>query len=795
MKRIVAAILMIVTLSLAGQRMYARSVTPKEDSIAIFQMRERMDEIRKHRPTVALVLSGGGAKGAAHIGVIEHIESLGIPVDMVLGTSMGGLIGGLYSLGYTTDEIESLTRNMDWGWIFSDKLSREYISYTDMKYKEKYMISIPFYYEKDYFKMKLADENRFDDIMKQDVLNIGADNEGGADLLKNNLLGSLPAAYIYGQNVSNLISSLTIGYQDSIDFKELPKPFVCIAADMVSGKPKIWHSGKMNDAMRSTMSIPGIFAPVRTQGMVLVDGGLRDNYPTALAKEMGADIIIGVDLSQKSKTYVQINNLGDIFGQTIEMLGKDAFDRNVDIPDVKIKPDLPEFNMLSFTPTAIDTIIVRGREAAMAQDSLLRIVAARTAGKYQAPQKKRAYDFHADSLVIADVEIRGVLPREQALLRDRLQLKFGQKISRNDLDHIVAQIYGTQAYDSVTYELLGDDEPFRLILNCKKGPIHQFGLGVRVDTEEIVSVLLNFGYNAHKMYGHSVDYTVKISTNPYMTLKWSYDAPKIPTLNAAASLRVTDMNALKFGDNKLSLNFLHSRQEFYMSNLKWRWFDIKAGVRNDIFNIRNVKSEQIIGDYDFTQLSNDFVSLFADARSETFDDGYFPTKGFTAGAGYSWTFAGFPTRINRFHTVAADAKVVAPVGDVVAVLPYFNARALFGTDIPVAYFNAIGGTIAGRYVDQQIPFIGITNLAAMKSILTVYGLDLRFRLARNHYLTGIVNYARDCDHFRYYGQGPGYFGAGVEYAYDTIFGPIKGNIHWSSITRKAGVYLSAGFNF
>ena len=333
------------------------------------------------------------------------------------------------------------------------------------------------------------------------------------------------------------------------------------------------------------------------------------------------------------------------------------------------------------------------------------------------------------------------------------------------------------------------------MLNCKKGPIHQFGLGVRVDTEEIVSVLLNFGYNAHKMYGHNWDYTVKISTNPYMSLKWSYDAPKIPTLNAAATLRVTDMNALKFGDNKLSLNFLHSRQELYMSNIKWRWFDIKAGIRNDIFNIRNVKSEQIIGDYDFSQLSNDFVSLFADARSETFDDGYFPTKGFTAGAGYSWTFVGFPKKAHRFHTVTADAKVVAPVGDIFAVLPYFNARALFGADIPVAYFNAMGGSLAGRYVDQQIPFIGITNLAAMKSILTVYGLDLRFRLARNHYLTGIVNYARDCDHFRDYAQGLGYFGAGIEYAFDTIFGPIKGNIHWSNMTRKVGVYLSGGFNF
>ena len=795
MKKIFAVISIIVLLSMAGMKSYARSVNPKEDSIAVVQMRQRMDEIRKYRPTVALVLGGGGGKGAAQIGVMGCIESLGIPVDMVLGTSMGGLIGGLYALGYTTDEIESLTRNMDWGWVYSAKLSREYISYTDMKDKEKYMLSIPFYYEKDYYRMKLADENRFDDVMRQDILHIGADNENGGDLIKNNLLGSLPSAYIYGQNVSNLISSLTIGYQDSIDFKQLPKPFVCIASDMVSGKAKIWHSGKLNDAMRSTMSIPGVFAPVRTQGMVLVDGGLRDNYPTALARDMGADIIIGVDLSQKAKTYVQINNIADILGQGVEMLMMDALETNLQIPDVKIKPSLPEFNMMSFTPTAIDTIIVRGREAAMAQDSLLRIVAQKTAGKYVQAQKRKAYDFHSDSLVIADVEIKGVLPREQALLMDRLDLKFGQKISRDDLDHIVAQIYGTQAYDSVTYELLGDSQPFKLVLNCKKGPIHQFGLGVRVDTEEIVSVLLNLGYNAHKMYGHSVDYTVKISTNPYMTLKWSYDAPKIPTLNASATLRVTDMNALKFGDNKLSLNFLHSRQEIYMSNIKWRWFDIKAGIRNDVFNIKNVKSEQIIGDYDFSQLSNDFVSLFMDARSETFDDGYFPTRGFTAGASYAWTFLGLPAKINNFHTVTAEAKTVIRGGEVFAALPYFNARALFGVDIPVAYFNAMGGSLAARYVDQQIPFMGITNLSAMKSILTVYGLDLRFRLARNHYLTGVINYARDCDNFRDYTKGLGYFGAGVEYAFDTIFGPIKGNVHWSNMTKKAGVYLSAGFNF
>lgn len=230
-------------------------------------------------------------------------------------------------------------------------------------------------------------------------------------------------------------------------------------------------------------------------------------------------------------------------------------------------------------------------------------------------------------------------------------------------------------------------------------------------------------------------------------------------------------------------------------NIKWNWFDIKAGIRNDIFDIRNVKAEQILGDYDFSQLANDFVSLVADARSDTFDDGYFPNKGFTVGLGYKWTFAGFPKNIHNFHTVTADAKVVAPIGSRFALIPYLNARMLFGQDVPVAYFNALGGSLAGRYVDQQIPFIGITNISAMKNILTVFGMDMRVRLARNHYLTGIVNYARDCDSFIGYGKGLGYFGAGIEYAFDTIFGPIKGNLHWSNITNKVGVYLSAGFDF
>ena len=781
-------------LLMGGDWISARTVDPRADSIAVSRMRERMAKIREQRPTVALVLSGGGAKGAAHVGVIEYLEELQIPVDMVLGTSMGGLIGGLYSLGYTVQEIDSLVRNMDWPWVLSDKLSREYISYTDIKYKEKYLLSIPFYYEKDYYRMRLAEDFRFD-TGEHEILHIGADHESTIETLKHNFLGSLPSGYIYGQNVSNLISSLTIGYQDSTSFRNFPIPFACVAADMVTGKTKVWHEGKINDAMRSTMSIPGMFTPVRVGGMVLVDGGLRDNYPTTLARSMGADIIIGVDLSQKQKSYLQINNIADIVVQGIDMLGRDAFENNVNVPDIKIKPSLPEYNMMSFNSEAIDSIIVRGRRAAQEQDSLLRIVAARTSGKEVVSRKPKAYDFHADSLVISEIDIKGVLPREREILKERLRLRLGQKFSREELDHIVARIYGTQAYHYVTYELLGDKEPFKLVLTCRKGPIHQFGLGVRADTEEIVSVLLNVGFNAHKLQGHSYDLTGKISANPYLQFRWYYDTPKIPTINVSCQIRWTDMNTLNFGNNVLSLSYFNARQEFYVSNLKWKKLDVRAGLRNDVFDVRNIKSEQIIGDYDFSQLKNDFISIFVDGRTDTFNDGYFPTKGINAGASYSWTFGGFPRSFNHFHTVTADAKVVVPAGEIFAFIPSANVRFLLGNDVPVAYFNAVGGSLAGRYVDQQLPFIGVTNLHAMKNLLTMARMDFRFRLMRNHYLTGIVNYVRDGDSFNDYLVGLGYFGAGLEYAFDTIFGPLKANVHWSNMTNKVGFYISAGYNF
>ena len=563
-------------------------VTPK-DAVLINETRHIMDSIRRYRPTVGLVLSGGGAKGAAHIGVLEYLDSINMPVDMVLGTSMGGLVGGIYALGYPVSQLDSIVRKIDWSLALSDRVPPEYVSYSEKKYKEKYMISFPFYYGKDAGherKKKIVKTlpEAFDrnDVQRHDgKLEIGADAEGPGTLLRDNLLGSLPSGYIFGQNVQNIFSSLSVGYQDSLDFNNLPIPFACVATELVSGKAKVWRDGKITQALRSTMSIPGIFAPVKTDSMVLVDGGMRDNYPTELARTMGADIIIGVDVSSGSRGYDKINNLGDIVNAGIDMLGRSVYEANVKIPDVNIKPDLDGYTMMSFDTESIDKIIESGYQAACDNEDILLQIKEKVGEDSVVRKRKQAVNINIDSVYVSDIEIRGVTGREKAILMDKIEIEPGEKVCSKDVENAVAAVFGTQAYDYVTYEMEGSSEPFKLVINCKPGPIHHFGVGLRFDTEEVVSVLLNVGLNTHKLQGSRYDFTGKISTNPYFKFHYTYTAPKSPTLNAVASVKWTGLNLYDFTTNKFKLNYLNTRQEIYVSNINWSLFDMRFGFRNE----------------------------------------------------------------------------------------------------------------------------------------------------------------------------------------------------------------------
>jgi Predicted esterase of the alpha-beta hydrolase superfamily len=277
------------------------------------------------------VLSGGGAKGFSHIGALKVLEEAGIPIDYIAGTSMGAIVGGLYAIGYDAHTIDSLVKEQNWRHLLSDDVNRENLPSSLKENQEVYILSLP-------YELKIKEK-------KGKVL--------------------LPPGIISGQNLYSLFSNLTIGYQDTIDFNHLPIPFACVAANSRSGEEVVLREGILPEAMRASMAIPGIFSPVEKDSMLLIDGGIINNYPVDIVREMGADIVIGVLVSRDYKTIGK--NRGTVI-EVIEQLGlfiaKEKRDRNIANTDILITPDLHSYKMMDFEASAIDSIIQRGEQAA-----------------------------------------------------------------------------------------------------------------------------------------------------------------------------------------------------------------------------------------------------------------------------------------------------------------------------------------------------------------------------------------------------------------------------------------------
>lgn len=749
------------------------------------------DQPRKDRPKVGLVFSGGGAKGMAHIGVLKVIEEAGIPIDYVVGTSIGSIIGGIYALGYTADDMDSIVRSQDWNTLIRDQVERKNFSYQDKEDRDRYLFSLTF--------MNRAG------LTEQAELGKGR-NRG--------LLRNMPSAVVEGQNIDQLFTKLSVGYQDDIDFNTLPIPFACVAVDLNTKEEVVWHSGSIVTAIRSSMSIPAFFAPVRVGDRYLIDGGMVNNLPVDVVRQMGADYVITVDLHQFKKPREETDQtLPEMLGTMLSMMNGEKYQSGLRNSDIIIAPNTSNFGILSFDDRSVAALIDSGQVAGERVLPQLQSLAQhlKEYPEEHKPKPRKAINLGRDSVLISQLEISGTDPKEMQWLLSKMDIGPGQMISGNDMDRAMNFCYNTRAFTKVYYRIAGtEEEGYRLQIHFSPQRLHQAGIGFRFDTEEMASILLGISLNKRKLFGSKLDLEVELGTNANATLRYGYTFHNLTRLTASAQVRRMNMDVytnisdyaeppVKYNyglDRTQRYNYLRGEINYQITG--WREADIKFGVRYDNMDGRTMSAVNDLDDHFHLQTVNPFVRW----RLDSMDDNYFPSRGvqMELEGGYykCWDKLideDFPsTSTGHFYEAVLNFKAAFPLGNRVTLIPMTWNRYMFKEPY-IYYLNYVGGMMPGRYAQQHMPFIGINHTYLSLNHLDIARADLRINLFKQHYLTLYGNYMIGWEKLQSSYLVEQHYGFAAGYSINTIIGPVQAVIHWSDLSRRIGFYASLGLDF
>ena len=737
------------------------------------------------RPRVGVVLCGGGAKGAAHVGVLKVLEENDIPVDLIVGTSMGAIVGGLYAIGYSAAELDSLIMAQDWNFVMSDRIARKDTYFDQRKYQDNYVLRIPF--------------------GKDDYSRLGA-RPGDGDNPRSNesFLSTIPIAMVNGQNIYNLFTRLSVGYQDSLDFNRMPIPFACVAVDLIGKKEVVFHSGNFVDAIRSSMAIPGYFSPVRMDDMVLIDGGALNNYPVDVARSMGADIVIGVKLGELEKTQPQIDNIGDLLNEALDLYMDTKLANAIADTDILITPSVKGFGTMSFDTQSLRTLIDNGEKAAREkQEDIAKMKdwldrsEQNFIGPIKQPAKyRKAVRLDRDTITLGYVSYNGLTTQDAQWLLRKSPLKTGQRISGATLESEIARFYNTGAFQSVTYLLKGQSEPYDMELNFVGGRKSSLGMGLRFDSEEVAAILVNVGFNEKALYGSKFTANAKLAYNMQANLEYSYAFKSLARFNLAYGFRHSSMY-LQSGGLRSMTNFKTHDVTATFSTEKARNIAIDLGGQFLWYRDFDVSDTDLLpGSYDYDFSRDKFLSAFARFQFDRRDQKNFPTRGTAFDGQFNYYLNRlFQADGKDFSSVSVHYTNVFPMGSRMACILTLDNRTLLGSEVPVALGNVMGGALAGRYIDQQIPFIGFGYSHLFKNVLSDATLDFRYRMLDNHYFFLSGAYALAFQNLKTVFEDSAIYGARLGYAYNSFIGPLAFNLYWSNYTHAVGVYVSLGYNF
>ena len=713
----------------------------------------------QQRKSVAVVLSGGGAKGVAHIGALKVIEEAGIPIDYIVGTSMGSIIGGLYSIGYTPHQLDSMVNHQNWPLLLSDRISWEDQTMTERQNSETYVLSVP---------------------------------------LKKNLKANVFGGVIKGQNLANLFSELTVGYHDSINFNKLPIPFACVSENIVNGDEVVFHNGVLATAMRASMAIPGVFTPVRLGDKILVDGGMKNNFPTNIARTMGADVIIGVDVQNDLRTADELNNLSEIFNQIINLTGQTRYEENIKLATVYIKVDVKGYSAASFNIPALDTLVNRGEEAAREQWTALQKLKKEIGlpENYVAPRHGPFSSlWSSKDIFVKDITFDGIEDSDKKWIMHRCHLKENSKMRMEQLYEALTTLRGSQAYSNVSYKLTDTPQGYQLHFILEEKYERNLNLGIRFDSEEIASLLLNVRSRLDTRVPSWVSVTGRLGKRYLARVEYTLAPMQMRNFNFAYQFEYNDINIYDHGRRSYNTTYKYHSGEFGFSDVWFRNLRFGAGLNFEFFKYKDFLYNT--GGQRLEVKPQHFFSYFAQLHYNTYNKGYFPSKGTDVQGRYSLYTDNLTYYKGHapFSALAASWAGVFSLTDRFALIPSLYGRVLIGKNIPYPYLNAMGGENFGHYLPQQLPFAGITNLEIVDNSVLVTSLKLRQRIGSKNYVTFTGNVAfRNDNFFDIWGAKP-VWGGSVGYGYDSLFGPLEASLGYSSRSHKVGFYVNLGYVF
>lgn len=413
---------------------------------------------RAGRPRIGLALSGGGAKGFAHIGALKVIEELGLPIDFISGTSMGSIVGGLYSIGYSLDELEQIAMTTDWPHLFSDARSRRELPIEQKLVQDRYIVSLP--------------------LVGRGV--------------------GLPRGLVAGQRISTLFNRLTLSVHDENDFSQFPIPFVCVASDIETGQPVVLDHGFLPEAIRASMAIPSVFTPVEIDDRLLVDGMLVRNFPVQEVIDMGADIVIGVDVGAPLATREKLTSFISIMGQAMGFMGAESTTEQRGLTDVLILPDIENVSATDFD--RMRQIIDSGEEAArraLPQLQALIDSLGLAHEEYRSPGRASAdYQVGASDVVeVSVVQVEGLdLVHKKVVLNEfGIAPPFAATVEEVEL--AIRRVYNTGFFERVTYKLGAEGGERSLTIRVIEKEDDYLRFGLRYDSHTELSAVFNLLFN------------------------------------------------------------------------------------------------------------------------------------------------------------------------------------------------------------------------------------------------------------------------------------------------------------